>query len=106
MDKGILVLKQRIVYVIILSVIAIIIAALEKLNNRKKQRYIAFTPENAQDDSWTLHILTQESDTPKEICNINTRNIYLVDDKWVYFSDYGNTIYRIFPSGENLQKVM
>ena len=36
MDKGILVLKQRIVYVIILSVIAIIIAALEKLNNRKK----------------------------------------------------------------------
>ena len=33
-------------------------------------------------------------------------NIYLVDDKWVYFSDYGNTIYRILPSGENLQKVM
>ena len=53
-----------------------------------------------------LHILTSESDTPKEICNINTRNIYLVDDKWVYFSDYGNTIYRILPSGENLQKVM
>ena len=42
----------------------------------------------------------------KKICNINTRNIYLVDDKWVYFSDYGNTIYRILPSGENLQKVM
>ena len=63
-----------------------------------------------------LHILTPESDTPKKICNINTRNIYLVDDKWVYiylvddkwvyFSDYGNTIYRILPSGENLQKVM
>ena len=50
-----------------------------------------------------LHILTPESDTPKKICNINTRNIYLVDDKWVYFSDYGNTIYRILPSGENLR---
>jgi hypothetical protein len=37
---------------------------------------------------------------------MDINNLYLVDDKWVYFTDYGNTIYRILPTGENLQKVM
>ncbi|MBR1482565.1 MAG: hypothetical protein IJ598_06315 [Ruminococcus sp.] len=76
------------------------------MNSYGDTLYIAFTPENVQDNRWTLHILTPESDIPREICNINIRNIYLVDDKWVYFTDYGNTIYRILPTGENLQKVM
>ena len=37
---------------------------------------------------------------------MDINNLYLVDDKWVYFTDFSNTIYRILPTGENLQKVM
>ena len=80
-----------------------------RMNTCGDTLYLAFTPKITPDTVSTvrtLHILTPETDTPQEICTMDINNLYLVDDKWVYFTDFNNTIYRIMSTGENLQKVM
>ena len=77
-----------------------------RMNSCGDTLYLAFAPKDASDTVRTLHVLTPENDTPQKICTMDINNLYLVDDKWVYFTDFSNTIYRILPTGENLQKVM
>lgn len=72
------------------------------LNAYGDNAYIGFASENKSG----LYEVTPDSDELKELYSGDVFSVFIIDDKWIYFTGNTNTLYRILPNGENLEKIM
>lgn len=82
-----------------------------ELYNGEKSFYLNGYGENAylgfpDEDNAGLYLATPYTDSLVKLCSKDVSSIFIVDDKWIYFSDINDALYRILPNGENLEKIL